>query len=224
MELRKLATYSKLGRVFGVLSAVLCMAPVASAAGLGARHYVQEGLVTHFDAIENTGYDEPHDGSASIWSDLKGSASITLKTEASWSGRYLDTGRKEHVVTSMPAYKRNLLTLELPMRVVKNNGQSNTFPMLFCDNGQKFYAYYWYAQTWGYLGMDSTLTIDYFKTGSFYAFSNEAKWGWGYNATQKNATSGPVTANIEHSAGDWYINSGTIWTVTTTDFASTTGL
>ena len=51
--------------------------------GLGPYSYVQDGLVTQFDSIdnENTGFHNPF---ATVWRDLKGSASITLQGSAGW--------------------------------------------------------------------------------------------------------------------------------------------
>ena len=37
---------------------------------LSARHYVQDGLVLHFDGIENAGLGKAHDSSATVWKDL----------------------------------------------------------------------------------------------------------------------------------------------------------
>ena len=62
--------------------AVVAVAGAAVAAGLGPQNYVQDGLVTHFDAIDNEGTGT-HNPSATTWRDLKGSAYITLQTGAS---------------------------------------------------------------------------------------------------------------------------------------------
>ena len=41
---------------------------------LSAAHYVQDGLVLHFDGIENAGLGKPHDPNAKTWVDLSPSA------------------------------------------------------------------------------------------------------------------------------------------------------
>jgi len=41
---------------------------------LSAAHYVQDGLVLHFDGIENAGLGKPHDSSATVWKDLSSNA------------------------------------------------------------------------------------------------------------------------------------------------------
>ena len=60
-----------------VVAAVVVVAGAAVAAGLGPQNYVQDGLVTHFDAFDNEGTGT-HNPSATTWRDLKGSAYITL--------------------------------------------------------------------------------------------------------------------------------------------------
>ena len=58
------------------VAAVAAVAGAALAAGLGPQSYVQNGLVAHFDAIDNEGTGT-HNPSAAVWRDLKGSASLT---------------------------------------------------------------------------------------------------------------------------------------------------
>ncbi len=58
-----------------VFAAIACLAGASFAAS--TADYVQAGLVTHFDAIDNEGTGT-HNASATKWKDLKGSASITL--------------------------------------------------------------------------------------------------------------------------------------------------
>ena len=53
-----------------VVVAVAAIAGAAVAAGLGPQSYVQEGLVTHFDAYDNEGTGT-HNPSATTWRDLK---------------------------------------------------------------------------------------------------------------------------------------------------------
>ena len=58
--------------------AALAACGAAVGAGLGPQSYVQEGLVTQFDGIDNAGTGV-HDPSAAKWIDLKGKASVTLE-------------------------------------------------------------------------------------------------------------------------------------------------
>ena len=56
-----------------VFAAAIAAVGAAVAAGLGPQSYVQDGLVTHFDAIDNEGTGT-HNPSATTWRDLTGSA------------------------------------------------------------------------------------------------------------------------------------------------------
>ena len=88
-------------KTFVFVAAVAAVTGAAVAAGLGPQNYVQDGLVTHFDAIDNEGTGT-HNPSAATWRDLKGSAYITLQTGASWTGRYFDSTATQHTIEAMP--------------------------------------------------------------------------------------------------------------------------
>ncbi len=88
---------------------------------LGPYSYVQDGLVTQFDSIdnENTGF---HNPSATVWRDLIGEASITLQSGACWAGPYFDNSNVPHSIVGMPAYVLNSLTIESALRIVSYSG------------------------------------------------------------------------------------------------------
>ena len=112
------------------LAAAACFAGAFAASN---ADYVQSGLVTHFDAIDNakTG---THNGSATKWIDLKGSASITLQSGAAWSAKYLDTSTTKHNISSMPSYNRGSVTVEAAVDVVANGmSNDNKWPRIFAD-------------------------------------------------------------------------------------------
>ncbi len=53
--------------------------------------YVTNGLIHHWDAIDNTG--SGHDSSASVWADLVGNNNLTiLGSSITWGGNYLNFG------------------------------------------------------------------------------------------------------------------------------------
>ena len=94
--------------------------------GLGPYSYMQDGLVTQFDSIdnENTG---AHNPDATVWRDLIGEASIELQGSAGWSGRYFDsTYETKQVIAGWPQYVRDSLTLETSMRNVKPSSSSSS--------------------------------------------------------------------------------------------------
>ena len=83
-----------------VFVAAVAAAGTVLAAGLGPQNYVQNGLVTQFDAIDNEGTGT-YNPSAATWRDLKGSAYITLQSGASWTGRYFDSTATQHTIEAM---------------------------------------------------------------------------------------------------------------------------
>ena len=118
-----------------MMIAAVAAAGTVLAAGLGPQNYVQDGLVTHFDAIDNEGTGT-YNPSAATWRDLKGSAYIALQSGASWTGRYLDTTKAQHTMTGMPAYRRDSLTIETTINIM-SNGQTSTgtvWPRIFAHN------------------------------------------------------------------------------------------
>lgn len=120
------------------LAAAACFAGAFAASN---ADYVQDGLVTHFDAIDNAGTGA-HVANATQWKDLKGSATITLKSGATWSDKYLLTTTERHSISGMPAYERDSVTAEASVDVVET-GMSDTkkWPRIFAD-GQKFSIHY----------------------------------------------------------------------------------
>lgn len=139
----------KFMRMVSFVFSVLMAFKVAIAVGLGPQNYVQDGLVTQFDAIDNEGTGT-HNPSATIWQDLKGEASITLLSGACWMGRYFDsTYNKSHAINGMPHYVRDSLTLETALRVVEFSG---SYPRDIGDHDRvSFYHQqghiYWYIGT-----------------------------------------------------------------------------
>ena len=136
-----------------IAGAALLFAAVTStsaiAAGLGPQSYVQDGLVTQFDAVDNEG-NGTHNDSATVWRDLKGSASITLQGSAGWSGRYFDsTYETKQMIAGWPQYVRDSLTLETAMRIVRPSSSSTSL-IRFIGRGSTdcFYLQnghiYWY--------------------------------------------------------------------------------
>jgi len=193
-----------------VFVAAIAVSGAAMAAGLTADSYVQDGLVTHFDAIDNEGTGT-HNASATRWVDLKGSAYITVQTGATWSDRYFDSTPKQHTIAGMPAYSRNSLTMEVPINVISNGvSSSGSYPRIFA-NGESFSIYfektgtkaclYFNAQT-----PDTRPNFSNFRMGTVYVFSDSNRYGIGLNAAVRSATTVPVTNKIEKGAANWVLN------------------
>jgi len=105
----------------------------AWSAGLSSQSYVQDGLIVQFDAIENVGVGQPHDASATVWKDLKGSASITLPSGVTWIDRGLAADNKDLTTKGMPAFYLDSVSSELTMERLAS-GPSG-YPRLFFHPG-----------------------------------------------------------------------------------------
>ena len=195
-------------KTFVFVAAVAAVTGAAVAAGLGPQNYVQDGLVTHFDAFDNEGTGA-HNPSATTWRDLKGSAYITLLTGASWTNRYFDSTATMHTIKTMPGYDRTSLTMEAPVNVI-SNGASGNYPRIF-SNGESFSIYFAGVGTTAQLyfngqSPDTRPNFASFRIGTVYAFGSSTSYGIGLNGVQRSATSVPVKNYVEKPAADWTLN------------------
>ena len=218
MKLKKYADlggWAKLSSLFvgSALCASLISPQNVSAAGLSSLNYVQDGLVTHFDSLENTGRGTYSD-TATTWTDLKGSASIALRSSASWAQRYLDTGGDSHVMQSMPGVAKNSLTLEVPIRVIENKASNSNYPMI-AGVWNSFYLYFYAAQNTlrlSPLSNSNFPAVSGQRAGTVFARSDSEKCYYhiDYNGNAfswyVNFSGGPLSGSI--GAGNWYLNGG----------------
>ena len=75
-----------MARAFLVVASALVGVLPTLADSSSTSDYVQDGLVAHWDAIDNTG--SGHDGAATTWTDLKGGRQFTLSC-ATWGSNYV---------------------------------------------------------------------------------------------------------------------------------------
>ena len=191
-----------------VFVAAVAAAGTVLAAGLGPQNYVQNGLVTHFDAIDNEGTGT-HNPSATTWRDLKGSAYITLQAGASWTDRYFDSTATMHTINTMPGYDRTSLTMEAPVNVI-SNGASGKYPRIF-SNGESFSIYFSGTGTSPALyfngqNPDTRPSFGSFRMGSVFVFGSSASYGIGLNGAVMSQTSVPVKNAVTKPAADWTLN------------------
>lgn len=180
-------------------------APIALlAAGLGPQSYVQDGLVTQFDAIDNEGTGT-HNASATVWKDLKGSASITLQSGASWIGRYFDsTYANRHEIIGMPHYVRDSLTLETAMRAVEHTS-GNTFPRYVGDRDRVSF-YYQNGHIYFYIGTGTRPHAGGFNDfGTLTGYSDANEYGIAFNGEIKDKVNSKVVGWLPtDDGGTWY--------------------
>ena len=106
--------------------AILCAAalavPSASYAALGARTYIQDGLIAQWDAIANNGIDangnDVHSTSPTTWKELVAGVTTTKTGTPTWGADYVKfTGSQAFTVSSFPAVlaalQNNNITVEL---------------------------------------------------------------------------------------------------------------
>ena len=95
--------------------------------GLGPLSYVQAGLITQFDALDNEGTGT-FNAEAAVWKDLVGNASVTLAGNAAWKDRALDTGASQQTITGMPNFYFDSVFSEFAVKIVSHEGG---YPRLF---------------------------------------------------------------------------------------------
>ena len=128
--------------VASLVGAVVFPASVASAAVWTPQSYVQDGLVTHFDGIDNakTG---THDSSTNVWKDLVGGASLTLTPGAFWGGAYLNCGTNMQTINNATLVNTFSATVEAAVNVdnIGRGGSSTTvWPFLVTSLGLAFHG------------------------------------------------------------------------------------
>ena len=183
---------------------ITVLAAVQAPAGLGPQSYVQDGLVTQFDAIDNAD-NGTHNAAATVWRDLVGTASITLQSGASWTGRYFDsTYANSHTINGMPHYVRDSLTLEVAMRVIE---QSGAYPRHIGDHDRV--SFYWQqGHTYWYIGTSGTRPhAGGYEMGTLTGYSDTAEHGIAFDGVVTNRLNVKVSGWLPTDDGtvpEWY--------------------
>lgn len=194
--------------IVGAAAAAALSVYATDSTGLGPHSYVQDGLVTQFDSIDNEG-NGTHNPSASVWRDLKGSASITLQGNAGWSGRYFDsTYETKQMIAGWPQYIRDSLTLESAMRIVKPSSSSSSL-IRFIGRASTDCFYLQNGHIYWYFGFEPASARphsgDFNYMGTVSGYSGQSGYGIAFN--------GIVKDKVDHRASlSWYdTDDGTGW-------------
>ena len=183
--------------------------------GLTARSYVQDGLVTHFDGIENVSYGT-HNSAATQWKSLVGSPTISLKSGASFSDRYFDAAATGHATSIMPEYNTTNLTIETAIKVTSKG--SADYPRIFAHQDRLTMRFNGSATVVRFGVYNSSTTLEgpsigngSTAGGTLSGYSSSEGWGIFYNGSEFAHNGTPVTSTNEPSAA-WYLNaySGTL--------------
>ncbi len=195
-----------------LVAAIAAIGTAAEAVNLTPADYVQDGLIVQFDAIDNEGTGT-HNPSATKWTALKGGASITLQSGASWvGGNYLDTTKAEHVIAGMPAFNRNSLTIETALDIIdkgKKDGQTDTpYPRLIAATACSIH--------FNNTGSDAQFyMVDYpdkrpiarsFSGGTISGYSGATRYAVAVDGVERDTSLEPVALNVGKPKGNWTLN------------------
>ncbi len=116
--------------VFPVVVALVCALSTCAAQAFtySAKSYVQDGLIGHFDAIENAGYGT-HDTSTETWVNLVGTNvmdhfSVQALTKWSWSDTYLGLTTGDNNSTTRLITARDLTLSQFTFENVLRSGSN----------------------------------------------------------------------------------------------------
>ena len=194
--------------------AVAAITGAAVAAGLGPQSYVQEGLVTHFDAYDNEGTGT-HNPSAATWRDLKGSTYVTLQGAANWTGRYFDSTPTQHTLTSMPGYRRDSLTIEVAINIMSNGEitAGSCWPRVFAhgdtctmhSTGKSSRDYRFYMAN-VVPGRDLRPNILSFRKGTVACLSCAEYFATAVDGQERDRISVAPTGSLAQNGANWTLN------------------
>jgi hypothetical protein len=103
-----------------------------------AKDYIQDGLIAMWDGIENVGFGEPHDSSATTWKNLAGGEDIEIYTQnAEWNDSAL-VGKERSFVNANTVL--GLGSLAMPstyetVEIVINSYDNSRIWVLFMHDG-----------------------------------------------------------------------------------------
>jgi len=188
--------------VFGI---ALCACGVARGAGLTSQSYVQDGLVAQLDAIENVGVGQAHDAAATVWKDLKGSASLTVLTGAAWGERVLDMQKVPHRIVNMPAFYLDSCSTEVTMNLVEGKpsgyrriftvdaSQEGLYNVYVLQNANSSYLYInGKGSRPGFGGVTCGTLATACATNYCYTYGNAVAYGSGGSSGSLGASAGHV--------------------------------
>lgn len=149
---------------------------------LSAAYYVQDGLVLHFDGIENAGLGMPHDSSTTVWKDLSKTANDANIEKSTTNegdlGGWLENGYRfagysaavtkstQEIAPNLKATIQTVTTFNPADQRANysiNNVNYKFYPSIFGTDKERFYIY-----------TEQTSSHLYAKLGS----AKVTKWSW----------------------------------------------
>lgn len=141
-----------------VASLVALVSVVVDAqAALTSKSYIQDGLLLHWDGIENVGRGQPHDSSATTWADLSGSGlNMTIPVDSAFNANGLVTLRahgsgvvdgripeKDQKIRA--AQQAAKYTTEITYDMTTDPGDTKSVKMLILGNIDDFIGSYYFT-------------------------------------------------------------------------------
>lgn len=231
-NVQKRAAIAASAIISSILASYAGTEPVSGTLGkLSARHYVQSGLVLHFDGIENAGAEVAHDGSAVEWKDLSSNGNhaqfkkISEDTTGAWTDKgFLFDGKCLFVTGSTldiaPELKATVQTVseysseeQRASYVVEEDGKTlkyNFYPSVF-GTGEK--AFTLFSESTGkhlYFKTTQSSTVTCWSWPGRYATAvYNAGLGYVFQTVTPGADLLPGTSSTAIGAKQWSIGCGT---------------
>ena len=171
-----------------------------------ADQYASDGILGHWEAIENAGLNLPHDPSATTWVDLAGGEGWTLTSHGSWkNGKAFYCDGKD-VAGTCPTSQYSVVAAEIAFNMAVSASGSTIWM-----SGQRTGGYSAYFAAWNNqmtvvrgkrvdftVGQDTTLGVNY---------TLDAETGF-YAASAKNAYLNGAAATVVTPASSAYNDGG----------------
>ncbi|MDD6029975.1 MAG: hypothetical protein PUE68_04070 [Kiritimatiellae bacterium] len=176
---------------------------------LGPLNYVQDGLITQFDALDNEGKGE-FNPEAANWRNHLMDGGMPFTKETSWlGGRYLHKESGEVAVGPFPSFRRDLVTCECVVNILQSGG---SYPRPFAM-GEQFSVYFDQASLNAQVYIsgqkpDTRPGLGTFRTGTVAILSDEKGYGGAVDGVVKAMTDAPVKLGITAVHQNWSFGYG----------------
>lgn len=194
-----------------VALAAVAACGAAVGAGFGPANYAQDGLIAQFDVIDNvrTGTFDP---TATVWKDLKGSASLTVPAGVNWTadGRGIDNHAIALTISSMPSFALDSASTEATLNVISNGSRnaSAAYPRVFYHTGGDgvYSVYFTTANKTAEVYMNNSGTrpsFGTFRVGTLALVTDSTNCRTYNNGVAAGKSGSCLAAGVTAAAKDW---------------------
>ena len=176
---------------------------------LGAHSYVQDGLITQFDALDNEAKGE-FNPQATNWRNHLFEGGMPFASVTAWKdGRYLHKNSGQVAIGPLPAFKRDSVTCECAVDIFESgNGyprpfsRGESFSVYFAGSSQDAQVYINGQQP------DTRPNLGKFRTGTVAILSGPTGYGGAVDGVVKAMTGVPVKIAVNASQTNWELGYG----------------